>query len=115
MKRERLIASAPAEPFINKRRHEEMKSVVAAKQQEQMEAKERYMTAINQHRHKQLTDLLCEEVFTVEDLCGAAWEGGDISRFRRMLNFLSVEEINKTNSRGQTALVCTFLKSYRQG
>lgn len=63
------------------------------------------MAAIYQQRHRQLANLVCDKVYTVEDLCKAAWDGGDIDQFKQMLNFLSVDEINKTNSRGQTALV----------
>jgi hypothetical protein len=80
-------------------------SIVAEKQKEQAEAVERHSKAVDEQRHRQLTDLVCEEVFTVEHLCSAAWDGGQLDRFKRMLNFLSVDEINKTNSRGQTALV----------
>jgi hypothetical protein len=82
---------------------------VAAKQQEQREAKERQMRAIKQQRERQLSGLLAKATYNVEDLCSAAWNGGDIEKFIEMLNFLSVDEINKTNVRGQTALVCFFL------
>lgn len=81
------------------------------KHQEQKEAKERYMRAINQQRHRLLSRIVCDDSYTVEDLCKAAWDGGDIEKFKKILKFLSVDEINKTNSRGQTALVCLVISS----
>lgn len=82
---------------------------IAAKQQEQREAKERQLRAIKQQRQRQLESLVCANTYTTEDLCSAAWNGGDINKFLEILNFLSVDEINKTNSRGQTALVSNLL------
>lgn len=81
---------------------------VQAKQQEQREAKERQLRAQKQQRQRQLTSLICSNTYTVEDLCAAAWNGGDIDKFLEILHFLSVDEINKTNSRGQTALVSFY-------
>eukprot|EP01127_Copromyxa_protea_P010368 TRINITY_DN2523_c0_g3_i1.p1 TRINITY_DN2523_c0_g3~~TRINITY_DN2523_c0_g3_i1.p1 ORF type:complete len:958 (-),score=203.98 TRINITY_DN2523_c0_g3_i1:27-2900(-) len=85
---------------------------VAQKQQEQREAKERQMRALKSQRQRQLTGLVMQNTYTVDDLCSAAWNGGDIEKFQEILSFLSVDEINKTNSRGQTALYCAARQGY---
>eukprot|EP01127_Copromyxa_protea_P018585 TRINITY_DN5877_c0_g1_i1.p1 TRINITY_DN5877_c0_g1~~TRINITY_DN5877_c0_g1_i1.p1 ORF type:complete len:288 (+),score=38.27 TRINITY_DN5877_c0_g1_i1:960-1823(+) len=42
----------------------------------------------------------------IEDLCARAWSGSDIQAFRALLSDMSIEAINHTNTRGQTALYC---------
>lgn len=44
----------------------------------------------------------------IEELCNNAWNGGDIQDFQVLLSDMSIDAINSTNSRGQTALVPTF-------
>lgn len=41
----------------------------------------------------------------IEELCSNAWNGGDLQAFQALLSEMSLEAINSTNSRDQTALV----------
>lgn len=52
----------------------------------------------------------------LERLCTAAWEGPPkytIEQFRAMLASLDIEEINKQNSRGQSALYCAARRNHK--
>eukprot|EP01126_Amoeba_proteus_P061012 TRINITY_DN8144_c0_g1_i3.p1 TRINITY_DN8144_c0_g1~~TRINITY_DN8144_c0_g1_i3.p1 ORF type:complete len:223 (+),score=39.07 TRINITY_DN8144_c0_g1_i3:405-1073(+) len=58
------------------------------------------------------TSLHSDKLWNVEELCSLAWKGAeDLSgesyrSFLKALKFLSIDEINSTNSRKQTALYC---------
>jgi len=87
-----------------------LSTAVTQLQQEQQESKDRYAKALEAQRQRQIAQLVFPFAATVEDLCTAAWNGGDIESFKNLLNLLSVDEINSTNSRGQTALYCASRK-----